>query len=48
MPEVICNIKEFEPRRVLIIITHRLKHIEKRVGGLQVVHTYNLYLSTCV
>ena len=30
---------EFEPRRVLIIISHRLKHIEKRAGGLQVVYT---------
>ena len=30
---------EFEPKRVLIIISHRLKHIEKRAGGLQVVYT---------
>jgi hypothetical protein len=33
------NISEFEPKRVLIIISHRLKHIEKRAGGLQVVYT---------
>ena len=33
------NIPGYGPKSILIIISHRLKHIEKRAGGLQVVYT---------
>lgn len=32
-------IRGFEPESILIIMSRRLKHIEKRKDGLQVTHT---------
>jgi hypothetical protein len=33
------NISGYGPKSILIIISHRLKHIEKKEVGLQVVYT---------